>query len=380
MGQTLQKCCDVNSWTLNTRSNDENAGNENAEVVELTGANNDIKANEANQNKTDKDLKKKIYHGKYEQLGKIGQGGFSKVFLVRNINNGRIFALKKVSKRTFNASENSITIENVMNEKNILLKVNNPFIIKFYSSFQDDKNLYYVMEYAKGGSITKYLQKQKTFAESVVRYYSAEILLGLKALHYEYDVIYRDLKPDNILLAEDGHIKVTDFGLSTIGKKYSTTGCGTPEFIAPEILNHLPHSRMIDYWSFGCMLFLFLYGRYPFYDDDIKKQYEKIKKGHFTFPEKPNVSQDAKNLIKGLLKISVTKRLGFNGIEEIMEMKFYNSLNWNDLYNKKNAPPLQIIESKLKEEGFEFSPITNIKVENFTYDPELQTNKVNSNP
>ena len=99
--------------------------------------------------------------------------------LVKSLTNSKLFALKKVSKRTFNASENSITVDNVMNEKNILLKVNHPFIIRFHESFQDAKNLYYVMEYAKGGSITKYLQKQKQFSEEVVRFYAAEIVLAL---------------------------------------------------------------------------------------------------------------------------------------------------------------------------------------------------------
>ncbi len=103
--------------------------------------------------------KKKLIHNKYEQIGKIGQGGFSKVFLVKNIINNKLMAIKRVSKRSFVSSQNSITLENVMNEKHILLKVNHPFIIKFFSSFQDERHLFYVMEYAKGGPITKYLQK-----------------------------------------------------------------------------------------------------------------------------------------------------------------------------------------------------------------------------
>lgn len=130
------------------------------------------------------------------------------------------------------------------------------------------------MDYAKGGSISKYLQIYHFFNENIAKFYAAEILLGLKALHFEYKVIYRDLKPDNCLLSEDGHIKLSDFGLSTIGKKFSTTGCGTPEFIAPEILNHLPHNWMVDYWSFGCLLYLFLYGKYPFYNEDLDRQYD----------------------------------------------------------------------------------------------------------
>lgn len=137
-----------------------------------------------------------------------------------------------------NASTNQISLINIMNEKNILLKVSHPFIVKFVSCFQDHKNLYYVMEYCKGGSIGKYLRQFGYFSEDVAKLYICEIVLALKALHFEYKIIYRDLKPDNCLLSDDGHIKLTDFGLSTIDKKYSITGCGTPEFIAPEILKN----------------------------------------------------------------------------------------------------------------------------------------------
>ena len=371
MGQTIQKCCKIETMAIvpsKSKNDPSLTMNDAADPAKLGPKNNGVSTEER---------QKKVYKNKYEHVGKIGQGGFSKVFLVRHMATGKLYALKKVSKRSFNASENSITLENVMNEKNILLTVNHPFIIKFYSCFQDEKNLYYVMEYAKGGSISKYLQKQKYFSESVVRFYSAEILMALKALHFDYKVIYRDLKPDNCLLSEDGHIKLSDFGLSTIGKKYSTTGCGTPEFIAPEILNHLPHNRMVDYWSFGCLLFLFLFGKYPFYDEDLPKQYEKIKKGHFVFPEKPFVSPEAKTLIKGLLKVNITKRLGFNGIEEIMGSKFYSTINWNDIYNKKIPAPIAISESKLKDDKPEFSPVTNVKVVGFTFEPiESRVSKI----
>jgi serine/threonine protein kinase len=362
MGQAIQKCCNFQTISIISSPSDAH------DSIATKGEPGDAAVSPRYRGTSIYEPRRKIYKNKYEHIGKIGQGGFSKVFLVRHIATDKLYVLKKVSKGSFNAQENSITLDNVMNEKNILLTANHQFIIKFYSCFQDEKNLYYVMEYAKGGSISKYLEKQNHFSESVVRFYSAEILMALKALHLDYRVIYRDLKPDNCLLSEDGHIKLTDFGLSTIGKKYSVTGCGTPEFTAPEILNLLPHNRMVDYWSFGCLLYLFLFGTYPFYDDDLPKQYEKIKKGQFVFPEKPFVSQEAKTLIKGLLKVDITKRLGFNGIEEIMVHKFYSEINWNDIYNKKIPAPLTVSESKLKEELPDFSPVTNIKINGFTFE------------
>lgn len=226
MGDALSRCC-ASVWGYNLPLSIPSQGGQPATASQTAAA----------PKRSTTDLKRpRIYNGKYEQVGKIGEGGFSKVYLVRHLKNGKLYALKKVSKSKLKSSSNQMTVENVMNEKKILLKVRNPFIVAFSSCFQDEKNLYYVMEFCKGGPITKYLAKQKHFAEQVVQFYAAEVVLALKALHYDYDVIYRDLKPDNILIAEDGHIKLTDFGLSTIGKKFSMTGCGTPEYIAPEIL------------------------------------------------------------------------------------------------------------------------------------------------
>lgn len=320
------------------------------------------------------DLKRpRIYNGKYEQVGKIGEGGFSKVYLVRHLKNGKLYALKKVSKSKLKSNSNQMTVENVMNEKKILLKVRNPFIVAFSSCFQDEKNLYYVMEFCKGGPITKYLAKQKHFSEQVVQFYASEVVLALKALHYDYDVIYRDLKPDNILIAEDGHIKLTDFGLSTIGKKFSMTGCGTPEYIAPEILAQVPHTKMVDYWSLGCMMFLFLYGRFPFFDRNTNVQFAKIRKGHFTFPERPKVSQEAQDFIRKLLQLSPQKRLGYNGIQELMSHPFFYGVNWADVAAKRVKPPIQPSEPKIKEEGPDFSFPTNVKVEGFTQEENTLT-------
>lgn len=314
--------------------------------------------------------RRKIYNNKYEQIGKIGEGGFSKVYLVRHIKTFRFYALKKVSKSKLKSSSNQMTVENVVNEKNILLRARNPFIVTFTSSFQDEKNLYYVMEYCKGGPITKYLAKQKHFSESVVQFYAAEVVLALKALHYDFDVIYRDLKPDNILIADDGHIKLTDFGLSVIGKKYSMTGCGTPEYIAPEILLHQPHTKMVDYWSLGCMLFLFLYGRFPFFDKNTSVQFDKIRRGHFQFPERPRVSEEAQDLIRKLLQLSPKNRLGANGIQDLMNHPFFHNVNWADVAAKRTRPPISPTEPRLKDEIGEFSFPTNIKVPDFTYEAD----------
>ena len=317
--------------------------------------------------------KRKVYKDKYLQLGKLGEGGFSKVYLVSNIKTGQQYALKKVSKSRMSSGSNQVTLNNIMTEKAILQKVSHPFIVKFSSCFQDCKNLYYVTEYCRGGSIQKYLSRVGFFSEKTSVFYTCEILLALKAMHHEYRVIYRDLKPENCLVGDDGHVKLTDFGLSTIGKKFSITGCGTPEFMAPEILKSQPHNRMVDYWSLGCLLFLFLYGRHPFYDRDLQSLFSKIKAGKFTFPETPFVSEEIKELIKGLLKVNVSKRLGFRGIEEIFEARCFSGVNWNDIYNKRQSAPIKVEEETLAEErDVEESLKIGQQIVGFTYDtPEF---------
>lgn len=146
------------------------------------------------------------------KLDQIGEGGYGKVFLVKKKDNAKLYALKKVKKKLFN---NILRLKDAINEKNIMIRSSHPFIVKLYFSFQDKNNLYYCMEYVEGGVLFRYIREQGRLSESVTKFYVAQVVLALKYLHEECHIIYRDLKPENLLLDSMGYLKVSDFGLST---------------------------------------------------------------------------------------------------------------------------------------------------------------------
>jgi len=148
----------------------------------------------------------------FTRLDVIGEGGYGKVFLVKKKDNAKLYALKKVKKKLFN---NALRLKDVINEKNIMIRSFHPFTVKLYFTFQDKKNLYYVMEYVEGGVLFKYIREQGRLSENVTKFYVAQVILALKYLHEDCKIIYRDLKPENLLLDKTGYLKVSDFGLST---------------------------------------------------------------------------------------------------------------------------------------------------------------------
>jgi serine/threonine protein kinase len=159
-------------------------------------------------------------------------------------------------------------LDHTKTERDILQNVHNPFLMRMHYAFQTEDKLYMVMDFLNGGELFFHLRKEQTFKEDRIRFYAAEIILGLEALH-QHDIIYRDLKPENILLDEDGHIRLTDFGLSKQGINYlnndqTTTICGTPEYLAPEIVIGEGHGRAVDWWSLGILIYEMLVGRPPF--------------------------------------------------------------------------------------------------------------------
>lgn len=302
-------------------------------------------------------------------MGKIGAGGFAKVYLVKDSQSNQLLALKKISKGLLVNPENGLSLDNVLSEKQILIEVKSPFVVSITHCFQDEKSLYFVMEYCKGGSLAKYLKERKYFSELLTRFYLSEILMGLKALHEDNQVIYRDLKPDNVLLGEDGHVKLADFGLSVIGKNFSRTGTGTPEYIAPEILSGVPHSRMVDFWSLGCMAYVMFFGKFPFYHDKRKVQFDIIMKGKYSYPDKPEVSREAKSLIAALLVVNPSGRLGYKGVQEVMDHAFFRGVDWEKVKSRQEKPPLNTTEDELIRESLEVLSMTvDYPVQGFTYE------------
>jgi len=268
----------------------------------------------------------------------IGKGSFGKVMLVEKkagVSAGRVFAMKVLNKRTI-VERNEV--EHTKSEKSILMKLESPFLVKLHFSFQTPEKLYFIMDYINGGELFYHLQREKKFSEERVRFYAAEIAAGLDYLH-KAGVIYRDLKPENLLLTREGHIVMTDFGLSKEGlhDKDDRTGtfCGTPEYLAPEVLEGKGYGKAVDWWSFGTLMFEMLTGLPPFYCEDVQQMYTKIMTAELEIPD--SISSEASDLLTRLLDRDPDSRL--QEPEEIQCHPFFGPIDWNLLKEKKITPP-----------------------------------------
>lgn len=273
----------------------------------------------------------------FEFCNTLGTGTFGRVHLARLRNSGRFFAIKVVKKQEI---IRMVQLEHIYCEKHLLSQLRNPFIISLYATFQDQTNLFMLMEYAIGGELFSYLRKAGKFCFTTTRFFVAEIVLALEYLH-SHDIVYRDLKPENILLDAKGHIKLTDFGFSKVLHGFPTfTLCGTPEYLAPEIILGKGHSKPVDWWALGILTFEMLAGYPPFYDENNYAIYEKILKGIYSFP--PYVDAVSRDFIRGLLLADVSKRLGnlSSGTVQIKSHPFFYGLDWEALKGKQVQPPI----------------------------------------
>ena len=236
-------------------------------------------------------------------------------------------------------------------ERDLMVKINCPFIVNIKSAFQDEFKLYIVSEFLQGGDLFFHLHEKKNtvFPEEKAKFYVMELVIALDFLH-KNNMVYRDLKPENILLDSQGHIKLTDFGLSKIFENENDkafTVCGTPQYLAPEILLKKGYDKSVDWWSLGCVLYEMLYCRLPFKFKKGEKISLSIYKEEIPFDKK--ISEDAKDFISNLLIFEPKSRLGYgtNGAENIKNHKFFKGINWNDVWDKKLEPPFV---PKLKDE------------------------------
>jgi tRNA A-37 threonylcarbamoyl transferase component Bud32 len=273
----------------------------------------------------------------FELLKVIGKGSFGKVLLVRKKGTNNFYAMKVLTKKTIILRHE---VEHTLSEKNILMKLQHPFLVKLHYAFQTPERLFFVMDFVNGGELFFHLQKEKRFSEDRVRFYAAEIVSGLEYLH-RAGVIYRDLKPENLLLTKQGHIVMTDFGLSKEGlhakDARTATFCGTPEYLAPEILEGGGYGKAVDWWSFGTLVYEMLTGLPPFYCEDVQQMYTKIMTAELQFPD--YLSEEAKDLLSKLLERDPNKRL-----REPMEIKshpFFASIDWHKLVTLQLEPPFK---------------------------------------
>jgi len=317
----------------------------------------------------------------------LGRGSFGKVVLAKKKDNKKLYALKILNKSKVKLQNQ---IDHTLSERAILEKIDHPFIVKLKYAFQTPEKLCFVTEYMPGGELFYHLRKNKFFNEDKARFYIAEIILGIEYLH-KLNCIYRDLKPENILLDREGHIRLTDFGLSKITISIQDEGhiaytiCGTPEYLAPEILEGKGYTKSVDWWSLGALLYEMLVGYSPFKAKTKDKRIDiKLYKAPVDY--KNYLSIEAKALISELLKIDQFTRLGSgkSDADDIKSHAFFRGLDWNEVELKKIKPPFvpkissdedysnfdQMFteENPLSETPNKFSILEQSKYHNFTYD------------
>uniref|UniRef100_A0A8D3BQD3 Ribosomal protein S6 kinase n=1 Tax=Scophthalmus maximus TaxID=52904 RepID=A0A8D3BQD3_SCOMX len=299
----------------------------------------------------------------FELLKVLGQGSFGKVFLVRKVtppDANQLYAMKVLKKATLKVRDRVRT----KMERDILADVNHPFVVKLHYGFQTEGKLYLILDFLRGGDLFTRLSKEVRvrffstvsllwrysfspihvmFTEEDVKFYLAELALGLDHLH-SLGIIYRDLKPENILLDEEGHIKLTDFGLCKEAidhEKKAYSFCGTVEYMAPEVVNRQGHTHSADWWSFGVLMFEMLTGALPFQGKDRKETMGLILKARLGMPQ--FLSTEAQSLLRALFKRNPANRLGSgaDGAEEIKRHGFYSTIDWNKLFRKELKPPFR---------------------------------------
>ncbi|NWS77841.1 KS6AA kinase, partial [Crotophaga sulcirostris] len=272
----------------------------------------------------------------FELLKVLGQGSFGKVFLVRKItppDSNHLYAMKVLKKATLKVRDQVRT----KIERDILADVNHPFVVKLHYAFQTEGKLYLILDFLRGGDLFTRLSKEVMFTEEDVKFYLAELALGLDHLH-SLGIIYRDLKPEKYFFS------CVDFGLSKEAidhEKKAYSFCGTVEYMAPEVVNRQGHSHSADWWSYGVLMFEMLTGSLPFQGKDRKETMTLILKAKLGMPQ--FLSAEAQSLLRALFKRNPANRLGSgpDGAEEIKRHPFYSTIDWNKLYRREIKPPFK---------------------------------------
>lgn len=306
----------------------------------------------------------------FEIMKPISRGAFGRVFLAKKRTTGDLFAIKVLRKADMIRKN---AVESILAERDILITVRNPFVVRFFYSFTSRENLYLVMEYLNGGDLYSLLRNLGCLDEDVARVYLAEVVLALEYLH-SMQIVHRDLKPDNLLIAHDGHIKLTDFGLSKVGlinstddlsgpavsgaslygddepqmseleqmdhraRRQNRSAVGTPDYLAPEILLGTGHGCSADWWSVGVILFELIVGIPPFNAEHPQTIFDNILNRKIPWPHVPEeMSVEARDLIAKLLTEDPHQRLGANGASEVKRHPFFKDISWDTLARQKAA-------------------------------------------
>eukprot|EP00041_Stephanoeca_diplocostata_P019621 m.426244 g.426244 ORF g.426244 m.426244 type:complete len:500 (-) comp21354_c0_seq3:2739-4238(-) len=275
----------------------------------------------------------------FKMLRVIGKGSFGKVLLAKHLRTDKVYAVKVMDKSTILQQD---AADRIMSEHNVLLgNESHPFLVALHYSFQTPGKIYFVLDYVNGGELYFHLNRDKKFSERRSLFYAAELTSALGFLH-DHNVLYRDLKPENILLDGRGHIMLTDFGLckEAMGPDDRTgTFCGTPEYLAPEMLEKRPYGRGVDWWCLGCVTYEMIVGLPPFYCQDWERMYDLILHADLTFPAL--ISPKCKSLLQGLLTRDPSFRLGCRGgdADEVKRHPAFSSTDFSRLDGRDITPP-----------------------------------------
>ena len=293
----------------------------------------------------------------FSAIRQLGKGSFGEVYLVKQTASQKYYAMKLLNKKQV-FSQN--LVKYALTEKNVMSVIRHPFIVSLRYAFQTSDKLFMVLEYCPGGDLGKILRNEKRFTESRARYYLCEVLLALEYLH-KNDIIYRDLKPDNVVIDEEGHALLTDFGLSKEGVNnddMAQSFCGSVAYLAPEMLARRGHNKTVDWYLLGVLLYEMVTGSPPYYDKSKEKLFQNIQTASLCLPS--CLSKELKSLLSKLLVRNPLKRLGAeNDAEDIKCHPFFNGINWDAIYKKKAPVPRPKIEKFNTEQEIKIGLLCN---------------------
>jgi len=282
-------------------------------------------------------MSKKMTLSDFELVRTLGTGSFGRVKFGKYKTDGQYYAVKFMKKHEIIKLKQ---VDHINGERSIMLQLNHPFIVNMKGSFKDDRYIYIVMEVVTGGELFTHLRKARKFTDEQAKFYGAQIACVFDYMHSK-NIVHRDLKPENILIARDGYAKLTDFGFAKVIEPGARTYtlCGTPEYIAPEVLLNKGHGKPVDWWTLGILIYEMIVGQPPFCDEEPMGIYQKILAGKIYFPK--YFDKNAKTLVKSLLQADLSKRFGNlkAGSEDILKSKWLSTLNLEKLLARQLPAP-----------------------------------------